>query len=230
MNKPIREALNALGRPLTPKEESIVKWLLQWDKETVETVNGLFSAFFKAGQADAALYYQAEAIGSARPEELADAYGDQVGVVGAKPKTTIKPIGAIDGDKLDEWIEEAPKGLIPKLDNYALGYRKALDDLLIAKNTGIFDLPSDQGEATRLREALEKIVDVLADDTSINAQRINNLIIQALSSSHREDKGIQMVRDHYEYHRTNGNNEYANGMYDTIAMLGITIPGITEER
>jgi len=86
-----------------------------------------------------------------------------------------KPIGAIDGDKVFEWM-------------YSNGYfsLKAADMLADEWEKGTFRL-DDQGEATRLREALEKIVDVLADDTSINAQRINNLIIKALSSYHRED-------------------------------------------
>lgn len=87
-------------------------------------------------------------------------------------------IGAIDGDKVFEWM-------------YSNGYfsLRAADMLADEWEKGTFRL-DDQGEATRLREALSKIIDVLTDDTSINAQRINNIIIEAFSSSHREDGWI----------------------------------------
>lgn len=56
----------------------------------------------------------------------------------------------------------------------------------------------------RYREALERIIDVLADDTSIRAQRINNIIITALSpSGEQKEKRKCMACNgsgHYDSH------------------------------
>lgn len=57
---------NALGRDITPKEAKFLDWLAGWDQETVETAEGLFSALFKAGQADANAAHEALERGSAR--------------------------------------------------------------------------------------------------------------------------------------------------------------------
>lgn len=48
---------------------------------------------------------------------------------------------------------------------------------------------SDQGEAARLREALERISDILCDDTSLTAQRINNVIISVAGIGYTEPVG-----------------------------------------
>ena len=50
---------DALARQLTPEEEKALDWLAGWDKETIQTFEGLFSALFKAGQADANAYHEA---------------------------------------------------------------------------------------------------------------------------------------------------------------------------
>ena len=48
----LRDMLEDIGRLLTKQERAVVKWLLQWDRETIEKMDGLFDAVFKAGQTD----------------------------------------------------------------------------------------------------------------------------------------------------------------------------------
>lgn len=46
----IEKIEEALNRKLTADERSVVEWLNGWETHTVQTVNGLFEAFYKAGQ------------------------------------------------------------------------------------------------------------------------------------------------------------------------------------
>ncbi|CAM3707893.1 hypothetical protein COLU111180_04225 [Cohnella lubricantis] len=62
---------------------------------------------------------------------------------------------------------------------YDMGIVFMCDSLAAEIISGRFDILSPA--EGRYREAMERIVDVMADDTSIRAQRINNIIISALS-------------------------------------------------
>ena len=37
-------------RPLTSEEKRYVEWILCWDKETIEVVEGLFESCYRAGK------------------------------------------------------------------------------------------------------------------------------------------------------------------------------------
>jgi hypothetical protein len=132
-----------------------------------------------------------------------------------------------------------------------IGMQKTIDKLRIS---------SDQGESTRLIEALEElkgIIAIMQDASESSNLRYNagnmalHKIDQALSS-HREDTGkltgetftvklappiedtgIQNVRDYYDSLKESNTSydiDQIHGMKTTLNLLGITIPGITEER
>ena len=98
-------------------------------------------------------------------------------------------------------------------------------------------LPSiaSEGEATRLREALERIKKIATDDQQAKlpnplwSNLIKAITDQALSPN-TEDTGIQKVRELWEHYRKTGRFISARAVVEVVTILGITIPGITEER
>ena len=100
-------------------------------------------------------------------------------------------IGAIDGDKLLEWIAveidlSSGNNETEKADRWA--FRHAQREI----ESGRLALPSDQSESTRLREALEEaelcyMGRARYASTEEVLQEILCVIRKALSSSHRED-------------------------------------------
>lgn len=90
----------------------------------------------------------------------------------------------------------------------------------------------DQGEATRLREAIKEAMqkewELAGEPTPVYT-----ILHQALSHRETEDTGIQNVRKMYELYNNTPYAElhtgYQAGVRDTLFALGITIPGITEE-
>jgi hypothetical protein len=161
----------------------------------------------------------------------------------------IKQARLIDGDTV---CRKAVNDLVKNRLNKMLGGVGSAEDIedpfdrgkATAYENVLYDisarLPSkaSEGEAARLREALEKIVDVLSDDTSITAQRINNIIILALSS-HTEDARIQRepenadrVRQMYAAWKSYdgkpifSGETIANTIADVALAVGISIPGI----
>lgn len=111
-------------------------------------------------------------------------------------------------------------------------------DLIRETESGKFDTSSNQGEATRMREALVtteqalRIIDKYGERPS-NLANVYAQVDKALSS-HTEDTGMQKVREMYDLYKGTPmdelHGEYKRGVEDTLRFLGYKIPGITEER
>jgi hypothetical protein len=135
-----------------------------------------------------------------------------------------KPIiGAIDGDKVVSWAEtehSRKKGE----DGFSVGYRTAMSWIINRVESGTFPL-SDQSEATRLREALQRVrVHLVAGMSEFSAEEARYIVDEALSSSHREDgKRIGMT------HNDRFQLACLVKEYGAETIIGL-IPGITEER
>lgn len=102
----------------------------------------------------------------------------------------------IDGDKLIDHINVCANDLYDRGGIVPSGVLVILRDTI---EEGEFDIPSDQGEGARLREALNTIASIKYDNLSYgpeDAECMNRIAIETLSS-HREDTGIQLLSDAY---------------------------------
>ena len=101
---------------------------------------------------------------------------------------------------------------------------KISDDLI-----SVLNAPSDQGEAARLREAMERILFILNQDTAdVSDMGICIAIASEALSSHTEDTGIQKMREALQAIWENSDDQGAR--YCAADALGITIPGIKDGR
>jgi hypothetical protein len=89
----------------------------------------------------------------------------------------IKQARLIDGDKLSGWINRKYER------STDINKADAFRDVYLSIEAGSFDIPSDQGEAARLREALNKIGLYCA---GTEFDHVSKFVLKALSS-HTED-------------------------------------------
>lgn len=137
----------------------------------------------------------------------------------------------IDGDKLLAKARE--------IQGSPLATSMELDVLIEYIESDEFTLPSDQGEATRLKERVKQLESYLEELREVTPygmikEQITNVLNESRPSSHTEDTGIKQLLDMYNlYQGTNledAHSDYRRGVEDALKFLGITIPGITEER
>ncbi len=139
----------------------------------------------------------------------------------AKPIENSKQARLMDGEKLLEWLQRQgdSSGAYHTL-------RYITRQISSEVESGAFDFPTDQGEAARLREALEVAFHLLEEhQPEWYLKRHYNTMILALSSN-TEDTGAQKVKDMY----SSNEGLYIIGIRDTLNALGITILGITDEH
>jgi hypothetical protein len=86
---------------------------------------------------------------------------------------------------------------------------------------------SNQGEAARQRDVLERIEGLELNDSDTYKTLVKHIVKQALSF-HTEDTGIQKVRELWDEMKRQDGFYGMRALKGSLIALGITIPGITD--